>query len=102
MSQTIDASREIYWSYGQKILRAAEIIKRDNRLFAVYLSNFSCGPDSFLMSFFKDIMGDKPCLQLEIDEHSADAGVITRLEAFLESLKNYNREGRREKAKRRS
>ena len=31
----------------------------------------------------------KPCLQLEIDEHSADAGVITRLEAFLESMKNY-------------
>jgi predicted nucleotide-binding protein (sugar kinase/HSP70/actin superfamily) len=41
------------------------------------------------MPFFKDIMGDKPCLQLEIDEHSADAGVITRIEAFLESLKNY-------------
>jgi predicted CoA-substrate-specific enzyme activase len=80
---------EIYWSYGQKILRAAEIIRQDNRLFAVYLSNFSCGPDSFLMPFFKDIMASKPCLQLEIDEHSADAGVITRIEAFLESLKNY-------------
>jgi len=78
-----------YWSYGQRILRAAEIIKRDSRLFGIYLSNFSCGPDSFIQTFFKDIMGDKPCLQLEIDEHSADAGVITRLEAFLESLKNY-------------
>ncbi len=80
---------QTYWSYGQKILRAAEIIKNDDRLFAIYLSNFSCGPDSFLLSFFKDIMGDKPCLQLELDEHSADAGVITRLEAFLESLKHY-------------
>ncbi|MFH1371727.1 MAG: acyl-CoA dehydratase activase [Planctomycetota bacterium] len=91
----------IYWAYGQKILRAAELIKRDERLFGVYLSNFSCGPDSFLMPFFKDIMGSKPCLQLEIDEHSADAGVITRLEAFLESLKNYksdiHRGDRREK-----
>jgi len=85
---------EVYWSHGQKILRAAEIIKRDDRLFAVYLSNFSCGPDSFLMPFFKDIMGDKPCLQLEIDEHSADAGVVTRIEAFLESLKNYAEDGR--------
>jgi predicted CoA-substrate-specific enzyme activase len=80
----------MYWGYGQKILRAGEIIKRDERLFAIYLSNFSCGPDSFLMPFFKDIMGEKPCLQLEIDEHSADAGVVTRIEAFLESLKNYN------------
>jgi predicted CoA-substrate-specific enzyme activase len=79
----------VYWSYGQRILRAAEIIRRDPRLFGIYLSNFSCGPDSFISTFFKDIMGQKPCLQLEIDEHSADAGVLTRLEAFLESLKNY-------------
>jgi predicted CoA-substrate-specific enzyme activase len=83
--------RQVYWSYGQKILRAAEVIKDDPRLFAIYLSNFSCGPDSFLLTFFKDIMGVKPCLQLELDEHSADAGVITRIEAFLESLKHYKR-----------
>jgi len=81
--------RQVYWSYGQKILRAAEVIKNDPRLFAIYLSNFSCGPDSFLLTFFKDIMAEKPCLQLELDEHSADAGVITRIEAFLESLKHY-------------
>jgi predicted nucleotide-binding protein (sugar kinase/HSP70/actin superfamily) len=87
--------KAMYWSYGQKILRAAELIKRDERLFAIYLSNFGCGPDSFLMTFFKDIMGKKPCLQLEIDEHSADAGVITRLEAFLDSLKYYKSDGRR-------
>jgi len=81
--------KSMYWTYGQKILGAAEVIKDDPRLYAIYLSNFGCGPDSFLMTFFKDIMGQKPCLQLELDEHSADAGVITRLEAFLESLKNY-------------
>jgi predicted CoA-substrate-specific enzyme activase len=51
----------VYWAYGQKILRAAELITADPRLFAIYLSNFSCGPDSFLMTFFKDIMGKKPC-----------------------------------------
>jgi len=79
----------VYWGLGQKILRAAEIIKQDKRLFAVYLSNFSCGPDSFLMTFFKNIMADKPCLFLELDEHSADAGLVTRLEAFLDSLSHY-------------
>jgi len=79
----------VYWKYGQHILRAAELISRDDRLHAIYLSNFSCGPDSFLTTFFRDMMGHKPCLLLELDEHSADAGVVTRLEAFLESLKNY-------------
>ena len=86
--------RDAYWTYGQKILRAAEAIRADKRLFAIYLSNFSCGPDSFLLTFFKDIMSPKPCLQLELDEHSADAGVITRLEAYLESLKNYREMGK--------
>jgi len=79
----------IYWSLGQKILRGAEIIKRDRRLFAVYLSNFSCGPDSFLETFFRTISADKPSLFLELDEHSADAGLVTRLEAFFDSLSHY-------------
>jgi len=81
--------RSVYWSYGQRILRAAEIIRRDDRMFAIYLSNFSCGPDSFLQSFFTEIMRPKPALMLELDEHSADAGLVTRLEAFFESLKRY-------------
>ncbi len=78
----------IYWKYGQRIIKAAKIVRNDPRLYAIYLSNFSCGPDSFITTFFKDLMNPKPCLMLEIDEHSADAGVVTRLEAFLESLKN--------------
>ena len=76
----------MYWKYGQRILRAGELVRDDSRLHAVYLSNFSCGPDSFLIGFFKRLMAPKPALVLEIDEHSADAGVVTRLEAFLESL----------------
>jgi len=81
--------RSVYWSYGQRILRAAELIRRDDRLFAIYLSNFSCGPDSFLQHFFTHTMRPKPALLLELDEHSADAGLVTRLEAFFESLKHY-------------
>jgi predicted CoA-substrate-specific enzyme activase len=80
--------RRMYWKYGQRILRAAQIIREDSRLHAVYLSNFGCGPDSFLLSYFKHLMAPKPSLVLEIDEHSADAGVVTRLEAFLESVSN--------------
>ncbi|MCX8035767.1 MAG: acyl-CoA dehydratase activase [Candidatus Sumerlaeia bacterium] len=83
-----DEWRRIYWCYGQKIIKAAEWIRGNPRLHAVYMTNFSCGPDSFLLSFFNYIMGDKPHLQIEIDEHSADAGVVTRCEAFLDTLAN--------------
>lgn len=80
--------REMYWRYGQKILSAGMIINEDPRLYAVYITNFGCGPDSFISHFFRDLSKEKPYLQLEIDEHSADAGAITRCEAFLDSLKN--------------
>ena len=76
----------MYWRYGQKILSAAEIIANDPKLIALYITNFGCGPDSFVSRFFRQRMGDKPFLQIEVDEHSADAGIITRCEAFLDSL----------------
>ncbi|MCE1247927.1 MAG: acyl-CoA dehydratase activase [Firmicutes bacterium] len=76
------------WRYGQKILAAADIIREDKRLNALYLTNFGCGPDSFIMKFFRKRMGGKVYLQIEVDEHSADAGVITRAEAFLDSIQN--------------
>ncbi len=76
----------LYWRYGQKIMAAANFVASHPLFAAVYLTNFSCGPDSFLTTFFRKAMGRKPALLLEIDEHSADAGVITRLEAFLDSL----------------
>ncbi len=78
----------MFWGYGQKILSAAEIIAKDDRLHAIYLTNFGCGPDSFLINFFKEQLGTEPSLTIEIDEHSADAGMITRCEAFLDSLRS--------------
>ncbi len=79
----------MYWKYGQKILSASEFVKDNPGIFPVYVTNFGCGPDSFILHFFKSSLGRKPFLQLELDEHSADAGIVTRCEAFLDSLKGY-------------
>ncbi|MBM3501221.1 MAG: CoA activase, partial [Armatimonadetes bacterium] len=81
-----DEYANMYWHYGRKILQAAECILQDGRLHSMYLTNFGCGPDSFLNKFYKDRLGQRPCLTIEVDEHSADAGMITRCEAFLDSL----------------
>jgi predicted CoA-substrate-specific enzyme activase len=72
----------MYWAYGYQVLRAAKLIKSTPNFFGLHLTNFSCGPDSFNEHFYKYIMGDKPYLILELDEHTAVAGVMTRLEAF--------------------
>ena len=84
----VDEWQDMYWKYGQKIYSAAHIVRDDPRLHAIYITNFACGPDSFILHFFKEKMRGKPYLQIEVDEHSADVGAITRLEAFLDSLKN--------------
>ncbi len=76
-----------YWSYGQKIVSALEQIASSDWLDAVYLTNFNCGPDSFLLSYAHEILGNRPFLALELDEHGADAGYLTRVEAFFDVLR---------------
>ena len=83
----------MYWPNGRKILAAARIVARDERLSAIYLSNFRCGPDSFLAHYVREELASKPYLQLEVDEHSADAGMITRCEAFLDSRRARRTDG---------
>ncbi len=79
----------MHWGIGQELLRAAQLVRRDNQLFAVYITNFLCAFDSFLVPHMRRIMGDKPSLTLELDGHTADAGVNTRIDAFLDVVRNY-------------
>jgi predicted nucleotide-binding protein (sugar kinase/HSP70/actin superfamily) len=80
----------MYWFSGQQILRSARFVKDHPLLFGVYITNFSCGPDSFILSYFRNLMGNKPSLTLELDSHSADVGVDTRIDAALDIIRNYN------------
>ena len=79
----------MYWAMGKIILKGARFVKKHPQLYGVYVTNFSCGPDSFLVSYFRDIMGRKPSLTLELDSHTADAGLETRIEAFLDIIRFY-------------
>jgi predicted CoA-substrate-specific enzyme activase len=82
----------LIWQSGRDILRAAEIIKKDERLVPLFITNFSCGPDAHTSQYFKELIGDRPSLILEIDEHFGDAGLVTRLEAFIDSLEEYKKQ----------
>ncbi len=77
----------MYWPNGRKVVAASRLVARTKGLHGIYLSNFRCGADSFLMHYVREEMKEKPCLMLEVDEHSADAGMITRCEAFLDSVR---------------
>ncbi|HOP48661.1 MAG TPA: acyl-CoA dehydratase activase [Desulfobacteraceae bacterium] len=84
----------MYWGLGARILRTARFIKENDNCYGLHLTNFECGADSFLEHFYKHIMDDKAYLILELDEHSAVAGVMTRLEAYKNVIDNTMQKGR--------
>jgi len=79
----------MHWEIGQKLLKASQFVYKDSQLFAVYITNFLCAIDSFLVQHVRRVMGTKPSLTLELDGHTADAGINTRIDAFLDVVKNY-------------
>jgi predicted CoA-substrate-specific enzyme activase len=79
-----EVNPNMYWNSGRLILAAAKVARRHRNLHMVYISNFKCGPDSYIKSFLDDAAG-KPSLVLQFDGHSNDAGFITRCEAYLDS-----------------
>jgi predicted nucleotide-binding protein (sugar kinase/HSP70/actin superfamily) len=79
-----DVNDNMYWHSGRRILAAAKLAARCPALQLIYCSNFKCGPDSYIKHFVAQASG-KPFLSLSFDEHSSDAGMLTRCEAFLDS-----------------
>ncbi len=79
-----DINDNMYWAYGRRILAAAKLVAEVPNLHIIYVTNFKCGPDSFLKGFIRPASG-KPFLTLQFDGHSNDAGMMTRCEAYLDS-----------------
>jgi predicted CoA-substrate-specific enzyme activase len=82
----------MYWISGQKILAAARLAAERPNLHVIYISNFKCGPDSYIKHFARQTVG-APLLVLQFDGHGNDAGYMTRCEAYLDSkgiLRCYN------------
>ncbi len=77
------------WHAANQILNAVALAKQHPNLFLLCVSNFSCTIDAFTHAMLASELGSKPYLVLEIDAHTADAGVQTRLEAFLDIVANY-------------
>jgi predicted CoA-substrate-specific enzyme activase len=80
---------DMYWYQGQRLLKKALTIRRKANLFPLMISNFSCGPDSFILSYLEEICRGKPYLILELDEHGSATGYQTRIEAFLDMIGQY-------------
>jgi predicted CoA-substrate-specific enzyme activase len=79
-----DDGANMFWASGRKILEAARIAATRPNLHMVYITNFKCGPDSYIKHFAREAAG-APLLVLQFDGHGNDAGYMTRCEAYLDS-----------------
>ena len=78
-----------YWANSAEMTGAAGHYLKDNRIDGIITLNaFGCGPDSLMIESIMRKSKDtgKPLLVLTIDEHTGEAGFVTRLEAFIDML----------------
>lgn len=81
--------RKLYWANEHEMTGCAGHYLKDNKIDGVItLTAFGCGPDSLMIERItrKSKHFGKPLLNLTIDEHTGEAGFITRLEAFVDML----------------
>jgi predicted CoA-substrate-specific enzyme activase len=79
-----DLHSNMFWASGRKILEAGRIAASRSNLHMIYITNFKCGPDSYIKHFAREAAG-APLLILQFDGHGNDAGYMTRCEAYLDS-----------------
>ncbi len=78
-----------YWTYEDEVAGAGGYYL-DNRADGVIgIMAFGCGPDSLMMDMVRRFSANRsttPFMSLTLEEHTAEAGVITRLEAFTDMV----------------
>jgi predicted CoA-substrate-specific enzyme activase len=82
-----DRGERLPWRFPRDAMRAAVYSLSDPRLHTLFVTNFGCGPDSFVQKYLTDALSDRPPLVLEFDEHRGEAGMVTRIEAYLDQIK---------------
>jgi predicted nucleotide-binding protein (sugar kinase/HSP70/actin superfamily) len=96
-----------YWRHEEEIMQAIRYFLtegRDEIDGVIFLISFACGPDSLISELIKRDMKvvGLPFLEITMDEHSGEAGMMTRIESFVEMVRRKRKKlglGPREKSK---
>ncbi|APC08543.1 hypothetical protein MTJW_13840 [Moorella thermoacetica] len=81
--------KRLYWTLGRKIMGTViYLMEQEEVAGLIHLTAFGCGPDSLVGDLAERYAHrhGKPFLLLTLDEHTGEAGVETRLEAFMDML----------------
>lgn len=83
-------SRLMFWSYGRMLLGSLYYFGQIPCLKGVIIiSSFACGIDSFIGNLAKRYLCKQgiPFIELTLDEHTGEAGLNTRIEAFIDMIR---------------
>lgn len=83
--------KNLFWNFSNRTIQAAFYYLQEQKIDGIiHLTAFGCGPDAVvgkLIELMAKEKGRVPFMTLSLDEHSGQAGIITRLEAFVDMLR---------------
>ena len=78
-----------YWTYEDEVAGAGGYYLENEADGVIGIMAFGCGPDSLMMDMVRRYSARHtmtPFMSLTLEEHTAEAGVVTRLEAFTDMV----------------
>lgn len=88
--ETSKLPKRVFWSLGKALLGGAfYFMKQPDIKGIIHLSSFGCGPDSLIGEIIDrnaKRFNHIPFMNITTDEHSGEAGLNTRLEAFVDMI----------------
>jgi len=78
-----------YWTYETEVVGAGGYYVQSGVNGVIGVAAFGCGPDSLMIEVVQRYARHRgvPFMTLTLDEHTGEAGIITRLEAFLDMIR---------------
>ncbi len=93
--QAKNLPKSTFWYFSNRVIYGAlHFMQRPEIEGIIHLTAFACGPDSMvdrLLEIESRRRNNCPYLSVTVDEHTGEAGVRTRIEAFIDMLR-YRRE----------
>ncbi|TNF24103.1 MAG: hypothetical protein EP329_25965 [Deltaproteobacteria bacterium] len=78
------------WADSRRTLQTAAAARGRGQVFPLLLSAFGCGPASMTEPSFTALMAGYPHTILETDGHGGKAGFVTRIQAFIHTVRSYH------------
>jgi predicted nucleotide-binding protein (sugar kinase/HSP70/actin superfamily) len=79
----------LQWDFAYETMGQLKEVLAHDIAGVIVLSNFNCGVDAITVPFVEDEVEqyEIPCMHLVLDEHTGEAGLVTRVDTFVDTVK---------------